>query len=74
MLYTYVIKTKIDINQSMFDGCQEISIDNLRCSVDGLLSVLKWKGEDPVIFSGDIKYTHSQIKVEMAKPEWSTSI
>jgi len=72
--YTYIIKTKLDITPAMLDACIQDSVDNLRTSVDGLLAVLKWSGEAPPMFSGDTKYNHSEILVEMAKPEWNPPI
>lgn len=71
MSCTYIIKTKTDITQAMVDVCQESSLETLFPSVDGLLAVLKWEGVDPVMFSGDTKYTHTQIRVEMVKVEWT---
>lgn len=70
----YIIKTKADITQAMLDVCIETSTDNLRTSLDGLLSVLKWSGTDPPMFSGDTKYTHTEILAEMAKVEWTVPI
>lgn len=71
---TYIIKTKADITQAMLDVCIQESVANLRTSIDGLLSVLKWKGIDPPMFSGDTKYTHSEILTEMAKVEWVATL
>lgn len=68
---TYIIKTKADISQAMLDVCVQESVDNLRTSVDGLLAVLKWSGDDPPIFDGDTKYTHSEILVIMATEAWN---
>lgn len=72
MSYTYIIKTKLDITQAMLDVCVEDSVDNLRTSNDGLLAVLKWSGTNPPMFSGDTKYTHEEILVEMAKENWKS--
>ena len=68
---TYIIKTKADITQDMLDVCQQTSVANLRTSIDGLLSVLKWSGSNPDMFSGDTKYTHAEIRIELAKIEWT---
>lgn len=68
---TYIIKTKLDITQAMLDVCVENSVDNLRTSIDGLLAVLKWEGENPPMFSGDTKYDHTEIRVVMATSEWT---
>jgi len=72
MAYTYIIKTKADITQAMLDVCQENAIADLRTSVDGVLAVLKWSGEDPPVFDGETKYTHTEILTEMAKVEWDS--
>ena len=68
----YIIKTKADITQAMLNVCIQNSVANLRTSLDGLECVLKWKGSDPPMFSGDTKYTHSEMLLEMAKPEWTS--
>lgn len=70
MSYTYIIKPKIDITQSMIDVCVQDSVSSIRTSVDGLLGVLKWSGGEPPIFSEDTKYTHDEILVEMNKLNW----
>ena len=69
----YIIKTKADITQAMIDVCMQDSLINLRTSIDGR-SILKWQGDDPSMFSADTKYTHAEILVEMAKPEWAQSM
>ncbi len=71
MEFRYTIKTQAEITQEMLDVCIQTSLDTLRPSLDGLLSVLMWQGTDPLIFSGDIKYTQSEIIVEMNKPNWT---
>ena len=66
----YIIKTTGDITQAMIDVCQEDSLTTLRDSTDGR-SVLKWQGTDPPMFSGDTKYSPTEILVEMEKIEWT---
>lgn len=68
---TYIIKTKPDIDQAMLDVCQQNAVADLRVSLDGLLAVLKWQGENPPMFSGDTKYTHTQIRAIMINAEWT---
>ncbi len=70
---TYIIKPTVDITQAMVDVCQENSLTTLTNSTDGR-SVLKWQGTDPPMFSGDTKYTHSEILLEMDKAEWNLPI
>ena len=67
----YIIKTKADITQDMLDVCVQYSVENLRTSNDGLLSVLKWSGADPPMFSGDTKYTHKEILTVLAGEDWA---
>jgi len=71
MEYTYIIKTKADITQAMLDVCQENEVEDLRTSLDGTLAVLKWIGEDPPVFDGETKYTHTEILTEMAGANWT---
>ena len=44
----------------------------LRYSVDGSKALVKYDGEQPSFLNGKTTYTHSEIKVEMAKSDWTT--
>jgi hypothetical protein len=53
----------------------QTSEETLRLSVDSLKTVLKWEGAEPAFVStlSSYKgpYTHEEILVIMATPEWS---
>jgi hypothetical protein len=58
-----------------FNEVLETSEETLRLSVDGLQTVIKWNGDEPpfvsTLSSYDGPYTHSEILVIMATPEWT---
>lgn len=70
MSCTYIIKDTANVTQAMVDVCQQTSLGTLRNSTDGR-SVLKWQGADPPMFSGDTKYTHAEILIEVSKAVWN---
>ena len=75
----YVIMTLTDINAGTTDNGNNIYIDaviqkgigSLRKTVDGSKALLKWDGDTPSCFDGLTTYTHSEIKTELAKSEWT---
>ena len=58
-----------------FSQIMQTSEETLRLSVDGLQTVLKWDGVEPTFvpnltyYAGP--YTHEEILVIMATPEWT---
>ena len=60
----------VDFNQVM-----ETSEETVRLSIDGLKTVLKWSGNEPsfisTLSSYEGPYTHEEILVIMATPEWN---
>ena len=71
---TYVIIPTAELTQQMVDDCVETTIDTVRKSVDTTLCVLKYNGDKPASIAAYTDYTHEQILVEMAKPEWSPDL
>lgn len=61
--------TDDELETLCFNSIQS-TVDTLRKSIDGTLAILKWDGETPSCFDGMAVYSHSEIKVELAKDEW----
>ena len=61
-----------------FNEVMETSEDTVRLSVDGLKTVLKWEGDEPLFVSTlssyEGPYTHEEILTIMATPEWASPI
>ena len=74
-MITYIIINVSEIALVDFNEVMETSEDTVRLSVDGLETVLKWEGAEPAFVStlSSYKgpYTHEEILVIMATPEWS---
>jgi hypothetical protein len=69
---TYAIVPFSDMTQDMIDVCFETSFATLRHTTEGDdLVVLKWDGPMPSELDGYTCYNHTQILVEMQKPEWN---
>jgi hypothetical protein len=74
-MITYIIINISEIALVDFNQVLETSEQTLRLSVDGLKTVLKWEGAEPSFVSTyEGPYTHEEILVIMATPEWSESI
>ena len=73
---TYVIidTTEITDENSVIDFSKLMNrnASMLRYSIDESKALVKYIGEQPSFLSGKTTYTHSEIKVEMAKSEWYT--
>ncbi len=67
-------ETRTESSNVYIDSCIQTSKDTLRLSVDGTQALLKWKGETPEALASANTYTHSEILVEMAKPEWTPPV
>ena len=48
-------------------------IGTLRKSLDNSKAILKWDGDTPAVFNGMTTYTHSEIKTELNKSEWTNN-
>jgi len=48
-------------------------VSTLRKTLDGTKAILKWDGDTPAVFDGMTTYTHSEIKTELNKAEWTNN-
>ena len=73
-MITYIIIEMSEIALVDFNEVMETSEETLRLSIDGLETVLKWEGDEPsfvsTLSSYEGPYTHEEILVIMATPEW----
>ena len=73
---TYVIidTTEITDENSVIDFSKLMNRNAamLRYSVDGSKALVKYISDQPSFLNGKTTYTHSEIKVEMAKSDWTT--
>tara|TARA_R100001369_G_scaffold22971_1_gene42108 strand:+ start:1012 stop:1251 length:240 start_codon:yes stop_codon:yes gene_type:complete len=73
---TYVIidTTEITDENSVIDFSKLMNRNAamLRYSVDGSKALVKYISDKPSFLNGKTTYTHSEIKVEMAKSDWTT--
>ena len=76
-MVTYVIidTTEITDENSVIDFSKLMNrnANMLRYSIDRSKALVKYSGEQPSFLSGKTTYTHDEIKVEMAKSEWSVN-
>ena len=74
-MITYITIKMSEIALVDFNEVMETSEETLRLSVDGLETVLKWEGDEPAFVSAlssyEGPYTHEEILVIMASPEWT---
>ena len=74
-MITYITINMSEIALVDFNQVMETSEQTLRLSLDGLKTVLKWEGSEPsfvsTLSSYEGPYTHQQILVIMATPEWN---
>ena len=74
-MITYITIEMSEIALVDFRQILETSEQTLRLSVNGLKTVLKWEGAEPsfvsTLSSYEGPYTHEEILVIMATPEWS---
>ena len=72
---TYVIVTNNELSQQMVDDCVETSLDTVRkndgVGGDSSKAILKYEGAKPASIAAYTDYTHAEILVELAKPEWN---
>jgi hypothetical protein len=67
----WVIINVSDITEEMISSAIQSSMDTLRKTLDGSKAILKWDGDTPSCFDGLTTYTHSEIRTELAKSDWS---
>jgi len=74
-MITYITINTDELSLVDFNEVMETSEQTLRLSVNGLKTVLKWEGAEPAFVSTlssyEGPYTHEEILVIMATPEWS---
>jgi hypothetical protein len=77
-MVTYVILDTVEITdeESIIDFSKLMNRNAamLRYNLDGSKAIVKYKGEQPSFLNGKTTYTHSEIKVEIAKSEWYTEV
>ena len=73
----WVIITLADYTEEQLDNlCSnaiQTSASTLRKTLDETKAILKWDGDTPSCFDGMTTYSHSEIRVELAKAEWASS-
>ncbi len=67
----WVIISVSDITDEMISSAIQTSMGTLKKTVDNSKAILKWDGDTPSCFDGLTTYTHSEIKTELAKSEWT---
>ena len=67
----YTIISKDDVASIDFDQVLEGNESHLHYSLDGSKTLVKYRGTQPSFLSGKTEYTHSDILVELATPEWT---
>ena len=67
----WIIISVSDITDEMISNAIQTSMDTLRKTINGTKAILKWDGDTPSCFDGMTIYTHSEIKTELAKSEWT---
>ena len=68
----WVIVNVSDITEEMIASAIQTSTSSLRKSLDGSKAILKWEGDTPSCFDGMTTYSHSEIKTELAKSDWTS--
>ena len=67
----WVIVNVSDITDEMIEIAIQLSISDLRKTLDGSKAILKWDGDTPTCFDGMTTYNHSEILTELAKSDWT---
>ena len=67
----YAIVNVSDLTSEMLSDSIEKESKNLRKSLDGTKTVLKWDGNTPRSLSGLSTLTHSEVIEELAKDTWT---
>ena len=73
----YMIIDLVEIGSVDFNQIIQKNIDDLRVSLDGLLTVVKWDGETPSSVSSlstkQGPYTHDEIITIMGNSDWTSN-
>ena len=72
VIITLADYTETELNNLCSNAIQT-SVSTLRKTLDGNKAILKWDGDTPSCFDGMTTYTHSEIRTELAKSDWSES-
>ena len=67
----WVIIDVADITDEMIRNAIQSSRETLRKSLDDSKAILKWDGDTPSCFDGITTYSHSEIREELRKSDWS---
>ena len=67
----YVLYEMANIEDVDFSKVVEGNKENLRISLDGTLTVLKFQGDTPSFLEGVKQYNHSEMYAIMQTPEWT---
>ena len=57
--------------QTLCSNAIQSGVGALRKTLDNSKAILKWDGATPAVFDGMTTYTHSEIRAELAKAEWT---
>ena len=69
----WIIVNTDDVTGEMINNALQINSATLRKTLDGSKALLKWDGDTPSCFDGMTTYSHSEIREELAKSDWSVS-
>ena len=67
----WVIVNVSDITDEMIENAIQSEIATLRKTNDESKAILKWEGDTPECFEDMKIYTHSEIRTELSKSDWS---
>jgi len=67
----WVIVNVSNITDEMISNANQTSTSTLRKTLDGSKAILKWEGDTPDCFDGMTTYSHSEIREELAKSDWT---
>ena len=68
----WVIVNVSDITDEMIASAIQTSMGTLRKTNDGSKAILKWEGDTPSCFDSMTTYSHSEIRAELAKSDWTS--
>lgn len=66
----YVIKNVTDLTGQMYDSARQLNTEHCRKSIDGSKVILKFEGETPEVFEGNLIYNHDAILQVLSTDEW----
>ena len=72
MSRTFVILDASEVEDINFDEVIEGQADQLRYSLDGLKTFVKFEGDTPDFLEGKDTYTHAEILEELSGPYWTS--